>query len=196
MAIIALQQVNLFGALANIEEEIGRALCLRSMQHFTQFLGQPALGISYNSCNAAVAIVSNAQYGHVNLAGGQQFSVIYGSSRLYSGLDPDFNQLHANVAPARPFSSSLLGEHAEQSAIRVAVDHGIGFWNHAGHNHIYIDLTPCGNCSAWLTSDPRNWYVHYFGQLNEQAPVVNYKKRERRKEFGRQMEPPRKKQSV
>lgn len=187
MTIHALQPINLFGAHPSVEQQIGRALCFSSMQHFTQFLGQTALGISYNSCNAAVAINLDAEYGQVNL-GIHQFSVLYGSSRLFSGLDPDYFVMHG-AFPTRPFSSSLLGEHAEQSAIRLADARNIGFFVYNGHNHIYIDLTPCGNCHAWLQADPRSWYVHYFAQLNAQKPVTEHKKRMRAKEFGRQMEP-------
>ncbi|HKT28103.1 hypothetical protein [Dyella sp.] len=186
MAIVGLRQVNLFAPPADMEDQIGQALCHRSMAHFTQFLGQQALGFSYNSCNAAVAIAQNAAYDAVAVAGG--FSVVYGSSRLYTGLDPDFNGVHV-AAPGRPFSSSLLGEHAEQTAITVARAQGLAFLGHGGHYHIYVDLIPCGNCNAWLVADPDNWFVHYFAQLNNQAPVVNYKKRQRSHTFGRQMEP-------
>ncbi|HEX4329430.1 MAG TPA: hypothetical protein VH105_21765 [Burkholderiales bacterium] len=189
MAIIALQQVNLFAVPANVEAEIGRNLCMASFMHFTQYLGQVGIGLGYHACNAAVAVAANAQYDPVNLANGQQFSALYGTSRLFQGLDPDFNLIHNNVAPGRPFSSSAQGEHAEQSAIRVATAQGLPFWNHGGHFHIYIDLTPCPNCTAWLTNDPGNWYVHYFANLGNQAPVVNEKKRKRAHEFGRQMEP-------
>lgn len=191
MAIVALQQVNVLAAPANVEDLIGQLLCLRSMNHFTQFLGQPALGISYNSCNAAVAIAPSAQYEQAALGMGGNFSMVFGSSRLYTGLDNDFNAIHV-AAPVRPFSSSLLGEHAEQSAITVARSQGLAFFNHGGHNHIYVDLIPCGNCNAWLAADPDNWYVHYFAQLNNQNPVVNYKKRARSYQFGRQMEPRKK----
>jgi hypothetical protein len=78
MSIIALHQVNLSANPANlpasnhnlcpIPEEIGRALCLNTRDHFRQFLGQRALGFSYNSCNAGLAVNLHAQYGQVNLA--------------------------------------------------------------------------------------------------------------------------------
>lgn len=193
MAIVGLRQINLLVPPADVEDQIGQALFFSSMNHFTQFLGQPALGFSYNSCNAAVAVAPTAAYDHVNVAGG--FSVVYGSSRLYTGLDPDFNAVHG-AAPGRPFSNSFLGEHAEQTAITVARAQGLAFMGCGGHHHIYVDLVPCGNCNAWLTADPDNWFVHYFAQLNHQAPVVNYKKRSRRQTFGRQMEPARKKKFV
>jgi len=187
MTIIAMRQINLL-APADFEDVIGNTLCLRSMQHFVQYLGQPAIGLAYNSCNAAVAIAPHAQYDQVALLG-PLFSIVYGSSRLYSGLDPDFNTFHGNVAPGRPFSSSALGEHAEQSAIRVAVNQGLAFWTHLGHHHIYIDLSPCANCGPWLHGRPENWFVHYFTPVGNQQPVVNIKRKYRRDEFGRQMEP-------
>ena len=195
MAIVGLRQVNLL-APADVEDQIGNALCLRSMQHFTQYLGQPAIGLGYNSCNASVAIAPHAQYDAVAYMGGPLFSVLYGSSRLYSGLDPDFNALHGNIAPGRPFSSSLLQEHAEQSAIRVAVSQGLPFWNHAGHHHLYVDLSPCVNCGPWLTARGENWFVHYYTPVAVQQPVMQLKRKYRRDEFGRQMEPPLKRKRV
>lgn len=188
MAIFQLQQVNpnLSLATATIEEKIGYALYRHSFNHFTQFLGQPGLGLSYNSCNAAVAINFNPNYDQVNTIPFCWFSVVYGSSRLFTGLDPDFNAIHP-PQPGRQFSSSLQGEHAEQSAIRVATAQGLAFWNHIGHNHIYIDLIPCGNCDTWLRNRPENWYVHFYG-----PPVVNAKKRDRSQSFGRITERPSK----
>ncbi|HYW05615.1 MAG TPA: hypothetical protein VE913_01595 [Longimicrobium sp.] len=189
MAIVALQPVQLF-APNSVEEQIGAQLCLRSMTHFAQVLGHGGLGLSYNSCNAAVALASHAQYDPVSLnAGAQLFSVLYGSSRLYAGLDADFTAVHGFAAPNRPFSSSHLGEHAEQSAIRTAAGLGLGFYNYNGNNHIYIDLTPCHNCHQWLTNRGENWYVHYFAPLAHQGIAVKRKKDERKDLFGRIMEP-------
>lgn len=191
MTIVAMQMVNLF-APATVEEQIGSALCTRSLMHAIQTLGQTGLGLSYNSCNAAVAIQIGGPYEHVNV-GVLNFSVLFGSSRLYQGLDPSFNAIHLNIAPTRPFSSSLLEEHAEQTAIRIAVASGQAFLAYNGNHHIYIDLTPCHNCHAWLTNRPENWYVHYLADLNNQGPLVNKKKTLRKTTFGRQMEPSLKK---
>ena len=189
MAIVAQRLINLFNP-ADDEDVIGNALCLRSMNHFTQFLGQPALGFSYDSCNAAVAIALNASYPTlaVNAPGPVAFSAVFGTSRLFTGLDPTFNAFHGNIAPTRPFSSSLLEEHAEQTAIRTAENQGLAFWNHNGHYHLYVDLDPCMWCAPWLVGHPDNWFVHHFGQLNNQTPVVKYKKTLRSRTFGRQME--------
>lgn len=188
MTIFALQQVKLINP-ATVEDQIGRALYLRSMHHFVQYLGHPGVGISYESCNAAVAVTPNAQYDQVSLNGGaQMFSVVYGSSRLYTGLDPDFNRVH-QPAPGRPFSSSVLEEHAEQSAIRIALAQGLPFWMYNGRCHIYIDLTPCDNCHVWLDNRGENWYVHYRVSLDATPLVTKEKKRLRADEFGRQMEP-------
>lgn len=185
MAIVALQRVRIANG-GTIEEQIGRALCLRSMLHFVQVLGQPGLGMSYQSCNAAVAVVEHPQYDVVGL-GEHRFSLVYGSSRLYTGLDPAFNAIHP-VEPRRPFSRSVFGEHAEQSAIRVADAQALRFWNHGGHNHLYVDLIPCADCTAWLVAHPSSWYVHYYSELNNQAPVIAEKKRRRSDTFGRIME--------
>jgi hypothetical protein len=190
MTIVAQRLINLF-APADNEDLIGNALCLRSMGHFTQFLGQTALGISYNSCNAAVAIAAHASYDQValNAPGPLLFSTLYGSSRLFTGLDPSFNAFHGNITPTHPFSSSILEQHAEQTAIRTAENYGLPFWNHGGHYHIYIDLDPCGLCGPWLQNHPDNWFVHHFGQLNNQKPLEQYKRKIRKNTFGRMMEP-------
>lgn len=193
MTIVALQMVNLF-APATIEEQIGSALCTRSFMHAIQTLGQVGLGLSYNSCAAAVAIQIGGPYEHLNV-GIHNFAIIFGSSRLYQGLDPSFNAIHAHIAPARPFSSSFLEEHAEQTAIRIAIAEGQPFFVYNGNHHIYVDLTPCPNCHNWLQNRPENWYVHYLANLNNQAPVVNKKRKMRANAFGRQMEP-RPKKSV
>jgi hypothetical protein len=190
MTIVALRQIN-FLAPADNEDVIGNALCLRSMNHFTQFLGVGAIGLSYDSCNAAVAIAPHASYDviGVNAPGPLNFSALYGSSRLFTGLDPTFNQHHLHIAPGRPFSSSFLEEHAEQTAIRTAENQGLAFWNHGGHHHIYIDLSPCFNCGPWLAGHPDNWFVHYYANLAVQKPVVLFKKQLRVRKFGRMNEP-------
>ncbi len=189
MAIVALRQVRIF-VQNSVEDQIGVRLCLWSMMHFAQVLGHVGLGISYNSCNAAVALALRAQYDQVSLNGGAQlFSVLYGSSRLYAGLDQDFTAIHGFAAPGRPFSNSHLGEHAEQSAIRTAAGLGFQFYNYNNNNHIYIDLTPCPNCTAWLVARPENWYVHYLAPLANQRIAEAVKKNVRKHEFGRVIEP-------
>lgn len=175
-------------------EMVGHALWQACLAHFSQYLGQVGLGLSYGSCSAAVAIAQHGQHESRSLvlptAGAVTFSVLYGCSRLFQGLDPDFNQNHA-PAPGRPFSSSLMEEHAEQTAIRLA--EGLNAWTLNGHRHIYIDLTPCPNCSTWLQQRPESWYVHYRAPLGNNSVVSNEKKRERQEEFGRVMEPSLKK---
>ena len=189
MAIFALRQIVNVLAPADNCDLIGFRLYLASFNHFTNFLGQVGLALGYNACNAAVAINAHAEYEGL-AAAGLNFSVVYGTSRLYGGLDPDFNALHGNIAPTRPFSSSLLGEHAEQTAIRI-VDNaapGMGFFNHGGHFHIYVDLNPCPLCTIWLNADPRNWFVHYRANLAVQAPLVKEKRDHRKTRFGKYME--------
>jgi hypothetical protein len=191
MAIIAQRLINFF-APADIEDHIGNALWLQSFGHFTQFLGLAGMGLSYNSCNAAVAIAPHAQYDQLAVpspAGVLLFSALYGSSRLYTGLDPSFNNFHGHIAPANPFSNAHNEQHAEQTAIRTAENLGLPFWNHGGHFHIYIDLDPCPVCGPWLQAHPANWFVHHFGQLNNQAPVVLFKRKVRKNTFGRITEP-------
>lgn len=185
MTIAVMEKVKLIPI--TVEEQIGHALFMRSLMHMTQFLGNPGLGLSYDSCNAAVAVNLGGAYEAVNV-GGQNFSVVHGSSRLYQGLDPSLNAIHMHVSPTRPFSSSALQEHAEQTAIRVAIAEGQVFFDYQGRNHIYIDLSPCPSCYAWLDNRPEDWYVHYFTPITHQAPIVTEKKKLRSKIFGRQME--------
>lgn len=190
MAIVAQQPV-----VANpqtVEQAIGTALWNRCNAHFNQFLGQVGLGFGYDACNAAVAIQTHPRYDvctalpllHDN------FSVLYGTSRLFQGLDPDFNALHGgHVAPNRPFANAALGEHAEQSAIRTAENQHLNWFVHAGNTHIYIDYTPCPVCGPWLNARPENWYVHYRAALNHHAAVPTEKRKMRRETFGRMKEP-------
>ncbi len=198
MAIIGLHQVKTSGQFTDAEK-IGNELYKKSLERFTQVLGQRNLGLSYLSCNAAVAINSNAIYDSVRLDNGNQFSVVYGSSRLFTGLDNSFNAFHQNIAPqGRTFSNSNYAEHAEQSAIRVVENLNLGFWADptTGNNHIYIDLTPCDICTPWLRNHTGNWHVHYYTQLNEQGPIIKQKKQTRKEEFGRQMEPNKRQRQI
>lgn len=190
MPIYELRKVDLENPLGS-EDLIGNRLCNRSMNHAIQFLGQRAIGLAYNSCNAAVAIEPDNVYDTVAI-GGRTFSVVYGSSRLYAGLDPSFNVIHKS-APKRTFSKSQFEEHAEQTAIRVADSQGLAFWRHHGHTHIYVDFEPCDHCEPWLEDQDENWFVHYYASLKRQKLVFDVKKRMRSEEFGRQMEPPLKK---
>lgn len=176
---------------------IGHALWQACMAHFVQNLGQVGLGLSYRSCSAALAVAQHGQYEARNLvlptAGAVTFSVLYGCSRLFQGLDPDFNQIHA-PSPALPFSSSLNQEHAEQTAIRLAA--GLNAWTLGGHRHLYIDLSPCVNCHNWLQQRPESWYVHYRTALGNNKAVSDEKKDMRKQEFDRVMEPPMKRARV
>ena len=101
-----------------MQQQIGWALYQMCGNHFVNYLGQIGLSLSYDSCCAAVAIAPNAQYD----ACVHGFSVLYGSSRLFKGLDPDVAS--GPMASGRTFSSSLLQEHAEQTAILTAVAKG------------------------------------------------------------------------
>ena len=185
MPIFALRQIVNVLAPADNEDLIGFALYLAAQNHFVNFLGQTGLAFGYDACNAAVAINPHADYDGL-AAAGANFSALYGTSRLFAGLDPDFNQIHV-PAPGRPFSSSAHGEHAEQTAIRLVDGSGgvMTFLNHGGHFHLYVDLNPCPGCTNWLTNDPRQWFVHYRANLAVQAPLVREKKDFRKRRFGR-----------
>ena len=175
-----------------MQQQIGWALYQMCGNHFVNYLGQIGLSLSYDSCCAAVAIAPNAQYD----ACVHGFSVLYGSSRLFKGLDPDVAS--GPMAAGRTFSSSLLQEHAEQTAILTAVGQGLGFWaDGGGINHIYVDFNPCVNCHPWLTNRPENWWVHYHTNLaGPRVELTNEKKDDRKEKFGRNMEPSAKRQKT
>lgn len=186
MAIYELRQVDLRNP-TGVEDLIGNRMYAASIRHSIQFLGQRGLGLSYDSCSAAVAVEWTHDYDSVTVAG-MTFSLVYGSSRLYAGLDLSFNRIHNNVAPKRMFSKSQYEEHAEQTAIRVADSEGLNYWDHNGHAHIYVDFEPCENCEPWLEEQDEIWVVHYFARLDRQKDVSDEKKRKRSQAFGRQME--------
>ncbi len=190
MAIVALDQVNL-QAPVDDEDLIGRALCLYSMLHVVEFLGHTGLGLGYESCNAAVAVCEQAGYDKVGLGQGESFSVVYGSSRLHTGLDLSFAAIHG-VRPSA-YSRSSLQEHAEQTAIRVAEAQYLSFWTHRNdekeHHHLYVDFVPCSECMNWLEAREENWYVHFYSLLGkDKNSVYDYKKELRSVIYGRIME--------
>lgn len=171
---------------------IGEALYTLSRNHVVQFDGIVGIGFGFDNCNAAVAVdrVGATAAGYHDapaLAGngaainGLDFGAIYGSSRLYAGLDPVANGI---VTPSNsPFSSSLLQQHAEQTAILVAQGLGIGFWaSGEGYNHVYVDFTPCIFCDPWLRARGENWVVHYGIALAQKTDFTVKRKKVHRVE--------------
>lgn len=166
---------------------LGRALYQSCMNHFLEFAGQPDLSYGYDSCNAAVAIQPNPNYDAVEQVPlvQQGFSVLYGTSRLFRGLDPDYNaRFPAGIAPTRPFASAARDEHAEQTCINLASSLNLAFFSHNGACHIYIDFTPCPTCEGWLQGRHESWFVHYGAPLNARHPITAAKKRNRQDAFG------------
>lgn len=192
MAIVALQRV--VQNPNSTEERIGHLLYQACMDHFTEFLGQHGLLIGYTSCAAALAIQQNPNYDTGIVPNIGQFSIMYGMSQLHRGLDPDFNNMHAFIDPARMFSNSnYREEHAEQTVIRMAAHVGAAYYQYNGNCHIYVDFTPCDSCYPCLRAHAQNWYVHYGTPLTQKQEIIKRKKRKRSSTFGRQMEPRRKK---
>jgi len=163
-------------------QPIGVALANLSKSHITQFHGQRNLGIGFQSCNSAVAVRKSLAVEHgyldtpqaLGMGGAHGFYVIYGSSRLYTGLDVDFNaELLDPYDMSAPFSSSPHEQHAEQSAITFAVSRRMPFWaDIEGNNHVYVDFTPCKGCEPWLQDRPENWVVHYDVPLERKADHI------------------------
>jgi hypothetical protein len=160
--------------------------------HFAAFMGQSGIGISYGSCNAAVAVQNNGMgFNHpyaperntinqmVNhnynaLANSNGFAAVFGNSRLYTGLDPDYNLFNQNGSVTPPaaygrFSNSGHQQHAEQTAILEVQHRMLQFYQYGGHCHIYIDLIPCNSCMRWLHARPESWYVYYHYEGEQQT---------------------------
>jgi hypothetical protein len=182
MTIVDIRQVNL-KRRNDDEEEIGAQLCLASLMHFGSVLGQTGIGLSYQSCNAALAVNPKFGFPGTHAFGGSPFGIVFGSSRLYQGLDPVFNQV-GNITNS-PYSSSQREQHAEQSAILSAESEGCTLWDHGGHAHLYVDFEPCPNCYPWLDDAPINVFVHYKEPLDNQSELIKKKKELRREQFGR-----------
>jgi hypothetical protein len=183
MPIVGLRQLNL-RQRNDDEDNIGAQLCLASLDHFGSVLGQTGIGLSYQSCNAAIAVNPMFGFSATHAWHGSPYAIVYGSSRLYVGLDPEYNTI-SNVAPTRPFSKSQLEEHAEQSAIRTAASYGCTLWDHGGHAHLYVDFEPCPDCHPWLDNLPYNVFVHYKEPLDNQSELIKKKKDIRKDTYGR-----------
>jgi hypothetical protein len=172
-----------------IQDQIGYELYQKCRNHFVNYFGQTGLNLSYDSCCAAVAVKKHDGYDKVESFDG--FSIVYGCSRLYKGLDPDVPTTSEEMR--KPFSSSPDEEHAEQTAILTAQNKSLALWTDADNIcHIYVELNPCGGCETWLGARSENWYVHYSANLTvpkERKELIGSKKRKRKDEFGRIMEP-------
>jgi deoxycytidylate deaminase len=153
---------------------LGRFLRDQCLSHFTRVLGQTDLNLRYGACLAAVAVRPASDRSTLVTPDGQLISLVYGCSRLYAGLDPDFNAVD-NITEAtkrtNAISASQRWEHAEQTAIRVAESLHFPFFELQGHCHLYVDFPPCNDCANWLTNvRTENWLVHTWSQsLDEQA---------------------------
>jgi hypothetical protein len=182
MTIVDIRQLNLRHRNDD-EDKIGAQLCLASLDHFGSVLGQTGIGLSYQSCNAALAVVPKFGFPGTHAFGGTSFAIVYGSSRLYQGLDPVYNNI-GNITNS-PFSRSQLEQHAEQSAFLAAQAENCTLWAHGGHAHLYVDFEPCPNCYPWLDDSTVNVFVHYKEPLDNQSELIKKKKELRRDTFGR-----------
>lgn len=130
------------------------------------------LGIGRASCNAAVVLDladggragSYGAYDRVTL-GGHDCSVLYGNSRLFTGLD-QVAQSGATAARSKitahtPSKSGAYEEHAEQVAILTAEQRGLPFWrDNQAQCHVFGTLDPCKDCAPWLQRRPERWVYH------------------------------------
>lgn len=182
MTIVDIRQINL-KQRNDDEDKIGAQLCLATLEHFGSVLGQTGIGLSYQSCNAGVAVDPKFGFPGTHAFGGSPFAIVFGSSRLYQGLDPVFNNV--GTLGSSPFSKSQLEQHAEQTAFLSAQSENCTLWNHGGHAHLYVDFEPCPNCYPWLDDSNINIFVHYKEPLDNQSELVKMKKQLRREEYGR-----------
>src|SRR5215469_2080571 len=147
-----------FADLKFDNENIGVCLGRYCTAHFAGVIGAGA-EINYASCNAAVAIEPHGAYD--KLPPTFDASVIYGNSRLFRELDPDFNALFFDPTHGL-FSNSSREEHAEQVAIKIANNKGRFFTDEHGECHLFVELSPCPNCANWLNERPETWNVYYL----------------------------------
>jgi deoxycytidylate deaminase len=178
---------------------IGTELAGITHLHFAGVLGHSGIGISYGSCSAAVAVNNSgagfndpyaisphirqqmAERNYNALANSTGFAAVMGNSRLYTGLDPDYNlHVRGTVQPPPTYlrnAVSAYEQHAEQTAILEALARGLQFWTYEGHCHIYVDLIPCVSCMRWLQRRGESWcvYYHYDGEQQTQK-MTDFKK--------------------
>lgn len=197
MPIVALRNLN---EDDYAEKSIGKELCKLAWFQFIPLMGQTGLNLSYESCNAAVAVNRNQasiayspgsdseqrQQPIMAMSNGAGFGAVFGNSRLFTGLDPD-NNVRIQNAGGRPRpdlrnGSSFRGEHAEQGAILNALHKQMSFWRYRQQCHLYVDYSPCLPCTDWLVARPEPWFVHYFRDHNPDGmEQVKDDKRELRK---------------
>ncbi len=137
--------------------DIGECLGLMCTAQFAGVITARAQ-ISYNSCNAAVAIEELGFYDKMPTFNA---SVLYGSSRAFFGLDPTFLATLFQINHGQ-FSSSTDEQHAEQVAIKLGATAGNLYKDAAGECHVFVELSPCLDCAAWLEDRAETWNVHYL----------------------------------
>lgn len=182
----------------SLYRSIGSGLRTLAFNHFVQFDGLRKIGFGYDCCNAAVAIENNEKSIEQGVTDGtntEPFVALYGSSRMFTGMDPEYNLGRFGTrSPTKEmigtahYASSKLLQHAEQTAIVGAEGRGLTFWtDQNGYAHIYVDFAPCRDCATWLdTERTESWIVHYVAELTkvEQSEFKLERRAKRQQEFG------------
>ena len=143
-------------------KHIGECLGYYCMLHFSGMVRARAQ-IAYKSCCAAVAIEPHGDYDKLLTF---RACVVYGNSREFLGLDPDYLAKLYQCGQGT-FSKSEDEHHAEQVAILIAKykaeETKIGFFRDRDDEcHIFVELSPCQKCSSWLNRRPETWNAHYI----------------------------------
>ena len=134
-----------------------RALAAATIGHFAP--ARAAAGLGPGSCCAGVAVVAGAAAavagpggglvgaGNVPVVPGQAWGAIYGNSQMAAG----------------GLALGVAGGHAERAALTAADNHNLALHNFGGNNFLlFVELTPCATCAAWLNS-PGNPYQPVAG---------------------------------
>jgi len=79
---------------------------------------------------------------------------------VFKGLDPEFNARFYDPTHGQ-FSNSDRQEHAEQVAYKIGENKRF-FTDRHGERHLFVELSPCPKCAAWLNGRPETWNVWYL----------------------------------
>lgn len=158
--------------------QVGKVLCELCFRHFSSVWGAQ-VGIGLASCNSAIAVSASSSPSWPKLEiPGVSFGVVFGNSQIYKGYDPDYAT--AKGVKSNPFSSSKLEQHAEQVAITSASDvFCLTPWKDSkDRHHVFVEYSPCSQCSNWIEEHSGNWVVHYivdYGDTGKQQKLQKCK---------------------
>lgn len=138
---------------------MGAYLKAQAQAHFGAVRGA-SVGIGYDSCDAALAILyaGYRQYPR-HQVGNRSFSILFANSQIYKGHDNDANAL--GRFGTNEVSNSDLGQHAEQMVIGLANHLNLPLLKVAGVAQIWTTYPPCYRCNPWYNTFHQPFDVYY-----------------------------------